>query len=71
MDTQDLALMVIVGILLIALVIVNTTPVPTAVTKAMPAPYIPAKGIAPQGPITTRVVVVNPITTATTSVDVV
>jgi hypothetical protein len=63
MDTQDMALLLVAGILLVALVVVNTTPmpaaaVPTAVKAAPVAPAVP-KGAPSQG-VTTYVFVYDP-----------
>jgi len=73
MDTQDMALLLIAGILLVALVVVNTTPMPTAAVptavKAAPAPPAVPKG-APSMGVTTYVFVYDSTKTVNSVVEV-
>ena len=73
MDTQDMALLLIAGILLVALVVVNTTPVPTQTVptapKAAVAPAIP--GGAPKMGVTSYVFVYDPTQAVNSVVEVV
>jgi hypothetical protein len=73
MDTQDMALLLIAGILLVALVVVNTTPMPTAVipTAAKAAPAAPAiPHGAPNMGVTTYVFVYDPTKSVNSVVEV-
>lgn len=71
MDTQDIALMLVIGILVIALIVVNTAPVgqieesTTVMEKPLPA-RIPVRSS-----LTTMVSVYNPKADVTTKVTIV
>ncbi|MDD5181585.1 MAG: hypothetical protein PHC66_00235 [Candidatus Nanoarchaeia archaeon] len=70
MDTQDIALMLVIGILVIALIVVNTAPVgqieeSVSIDKPLPA-RIPLRSS-----VTTMVSVYDPTIHATTRVEVI
>lgn len=71
MDTQDIALMVVIGILVVALVVVNTSPLGQVEESVGVQPIAVPTKIPLRSSVTTMVTVYNPIASTKTMVDVI
>lgn len=71
MDTQDIALMLVIGILVIALIVVNTAPVGQIEESIGVATPVPPARIPLRSTVTTMITVYNPSAKTTTSVNVI
>ena len=71
MDTQDIALMLVIGILVIALIVVNTAPVGQIEESVTVAHPVPAAKIPLRNSVTTMVSVYDPTAKVTTMVNVI
>ena len=72
MDAQDMALMLVIGILVVALIVVNTTPIgQMGESVSVEKPVLKSTAIPIRGTVTTMITIYDPTATTTTSVEVI